>query len=113
MVEKIECIVRHKQWGRDVWRGGTTGPKDILGADQVALCTIELDGEHGAFLVTGPGVDDAIGVNGRGDDIVRQTANVPQHLATGEIVPAHGGGGADDEEDDDNNAGDAMISTLP
>ena len=32
---------------------------------------VQLDGEHGAFLVTGAGIDNAIGVNRRGNDVVR------------------------------------------
>ena len=83
MVEKINGVVGHEQRGRDVWRGGATGPENILGAGQVAFCAIQLDGEHGAFLIASARVYNAVGVNGRGDDVVRQTANVPKSLATG------------------------------
>ena len=64
----------------------TACPKDVVCSGDITLCSIEVNGDHGPFFITGSSVDNAIMMYGRGDNVVRETSCLPNNFPAGQIV---------------------------
>ena len=93
--QKVEPAVV-EQRRRNVRRAAKAAPGDLVGAGDVPARAVEANRQQGPLVVAAAGEDHAVGRHRRSDDVRRQPAAFPQHVAVGQIIAADAAGAADD-----------------